>query len=351
MPLTTTFYGMVKKGFSMVDILLEINGKLKSMLPVGLFCCATMVEMNFYKKTVRVWNGGLPAAYIYRKNGKTEAIKSTHLPLGVLGNQDFKADPVLLRLEDGERLYLWSDGIHETRNSAGEMFGEERLGAVFAQNTQREKLFDELLMAVKTFAGDMEKSDDLSLVELLMGPADAQSRPQYATARGRSQLAEWSLAFEVKPSSFAMFDPLPLLLGVMLEVPGLRQHTGTLYTVLSELYANALEHGLLGLDSQLKTTPDGFDHYYALREKRLQEVTDGFIRIELKHSTTAEGGCLDIVVADSGAGFSAKDMTQGRGATDYSGRGLMLVASLCDTLEVQPPGNIVKAVYRWRSDE
>lgn len=351
MPLTTTFYGMVKKGFSMVDILLEINGKLKSILPVGLFCCAAMVEMNFHKKTLRVWNGGLPAAYIYRQSGEIELIKSTHLPLGVLGNKDIKADPVLLRLEDGERFYLWSDGIHESRNAEGEMFGEERLRAVFEQNTQRPKLFDELLMAVKKFAGDMEKSDDLSLVELVMAPADKASKNQYTPARAGSQLTEWSLVFEIKASSFSMFDPLPLLLGIMLEVPGLRQHTGTLYTVLSELYTNALEHGVLGLDSALKDNPDGFDHYYELRKLRLQEVTDGFIRIELKHTTTTEGGRLDIVVADSGAGFSAKDVKREEGGTDYSGRGLMLVASLCDTLEVQPPGNIVKAVYRWHSDE
>ena len=35
MPLASTFYGMVHKGFSMTDLLREINGKLKSILPVG----------------------------------------------------------------------------------------------------------------------------------------------------------------------------------------------------------------------------------------------------------------------------------------------------------------------------
>lgn len=350
MPLATTFYGMVSKGFSMTDILAEINGKLKSILPVGLFCCATMVDMNFRKNTVRIWTGGLPAAYIYRAGGEIEQVKSTHLPLGVLSNKDFKADPALLHLDEGDRLYLWSDGIHEARNTAGEMFGEERLLGVFARNTEREQLFDEVLSQVKAFVGRGEKSDDLSLIELVMAPSPLDYVDKSVQARAQSQLAEWSLAFEVKPSSFAIFDPLPLLLSVLLEVPGLRNHSGTLYTVISELYTNALEHGVLGLDSNLKNNPDGFDRYYELRKERTGQITEGYIRITLAHQTFAEGGCLNIVVEDSGAGFDISSL-KSDGGNDYSGRGLKLVETLCDTLEYREPGNCVLATYRWHCDD
>ncbi|MDO3385056.1 SpoIIE family protein phosphatase [Gilvimarinus sp. SDUM040013] len=351
MPLATTFYGMVSKGFSMADILAEINGKLKSILPVGLFCCATMVEVNFRKSSIRIWNGGLPPAYIYRNSGTVEAMKSTHLPLGVLNNRDFKADPALLQLEYGDRLYLWSDGIHESRNADGDMFGEERLMATFASNTVRDQLFDDLLAQVKAFTGDVEKSDDLSLVELLMAPIDVAYKDRFEPAKAQSQLAEWSLSFEVKPSSFAIFDPLPLLLSVLLEVPGLRNHSGTLYTVISELYTNALEHGVLGLDSGLKNDPEGFDQYYQLRKERTKEITQGFIRISLTHKTSSDGGVLSVIVEDSGLGFDFNALELDRPKVEYSGRGLRLVSSLCDTLKIEPPGNLVKATYRWHSDD
>jgi DNA-binding response OmpR family regulator len=65
MPLASTFYGMVSKGFSMTDILREINGKLKNILPVGIFCCATMMDINFRKKRLKIWNGGLPDCFVY----------------------------------------------------------------------------------------------------------------------------------------------------------------------------------------------------------------------------------------------------------------------------------------------
>ena len=351
MPLATTFYGMVDKGFAMSDILAEINGKLKSILPVGLFCCAAMVEMNFRKNTVRIWNGGLPAAYVYRKDGRVEQIKSTHLPLGVLNNKKFKADPALITMAHGERLYLWSDGIHEARDADGEMFGEERLLAAFAKNQKPPALFDELLQNVKTFVGHGQKSDDLSLIELLMAPlSSAYVTPGAEQATSQSQLAEWSLVFEVKPSSFAIFDPLPLLLSVLLEVPGLRNHSGTLYTIISELYTNALEHGVLGLDSSIKDDPEGFERYYQLRRERTQAIKEGYVKITLAHKTHTEGGSLAITVADSGRGFVPNERTEQTG-NEYSGRGLKLVESLCDALEVRGAGNVVAATYCWHTDD
>ncbi|WP_049721808.1 ATP-binding SpoIIE family protein phosphatase [Gilvimarinus polysaccharolyticus] len=351
MPLATTFYGMVEKGFAMSDILAEINSKLKSILPVGLFCCASMVEMNFRKNTVRIWNGGLPAAYLHRNDGQVEQIKSSHLPLGVLSNKKFKSDPALISMAHGERLYLWSDGIHEARDLDGEMYGDDRLLAEFANNQQPDELFDDLLKSVKHFVGLSEKSDDLSLVELLMAPVDiADVNPDSQVVTTQSQLAEWGLTFEIKPSSFAIFDPLPLLLSVLLEVPGLRNHSGTLYTVISELYTNALEHGVLGLDSSIKDAPDGFDRYYQLRRDKTQTIQNGFVKIDLAHKMQADGGSLTIIVADSGSGFSLADYTQ-KNDKHYSGRGLKLVQSLCDTLEVRGDGNIVAATFCWHTDD
>ncbi|HTO56299.1 MAG TPA: response regulator, partial [Pseudomonadales bacterium] len=52
MPLAEIFYGMTQKGFHLADVLRECNRKLKEILPVGYFCCATMVDFNFQKGTV-----------------------------------------------------------------------------------------------------------------------------------------------------------------------------------------------------------------------------------------------------------------------------------------------------------
>src|SRR5690606_28644150 len=80
-----------------------------------------------------------------------------------------------------------------------------------------------------------------------------------------------------------------------------------LQTIISELYANALEHGLLNLDSVMKASHEGFAEYYRLREHRLAALDTGWIRIALE--TFKDKGVIKIriCVEDSGEGFMFKD--------------------------------------------
>ena len=122
MPVSEIFYGMAQKGFSLQDILREINKKLKRILPVGVFCCACMVDLSFRKRSAEIWVGGLPDILIYRKEmHKVENISSRHLPLGVVDNDRFKTDSTLIQLTKGDRIMLWSDGIIEASNMEGEI--------------------------------------------------------------------------------------------------------------------------------------------------------------------------------------------------------------------------------------
>lgn len=349
MPLASTFYGMAHKGFSLQDILREINQKLKTILPIGLFCCATLVELNFEHRYLRIWNGGLPHCYLYRqRTGQIDVVQSTHLPLGVVGAKDFKDDTCYLELEEGDRLFLWTDGIHEARDPQGEMFGEERLRAVFDRARDGAGIFDDLLATVQAFVAKGEPDDDLSLVELRMATPDnlADSQQQYAGAS--SGLTEWALSFEVKAVSFRYFDPLPMLLDILQSVPGLRRHASNVYTILAELFSNALEHGVLELDSKLKDSPDGFERYYALRQERLSN-TDGSVTFNIKHVLLMNGGQLTIGVKDTGKGFDYSARLAGK-QMDYSGRGLDLLSNLADSVTYRGTGNEVEVVYLWQEE-
>lgn len=353
MPLASTFYGMVGKGFSMVDVLREINKKLKTILPVGLFCCATIIDFNFRRNRIKVWNGGLPAGMIYRKDGTVTPIRSTHLPLGVLNEKNFKDDVQTYDVVVGDRVYLWSDGIHEARNADGEMFGEERLLHLFEENECSQSAFDEILLGVKNFIGSGEQDDDLSMIEILMEAPENVSIPSFSTNKSDdSARVEWELRFDVMPTSFKSFDPLPFLLHILTEEPDLRGFSGSLYTILAELYSNALEHGVLGLGSDLKKSPDGFAEYYARREKLLNEVTSGFIHIFFAYSANLDGGSLTVTVEDSGKGFDySARQGQALSITGYSGRGIGIVEKLCKTVRYYGVGNKVEVVFEWVNDD
>lgn len=355
MPLASTFYGMVHKGFSMSDVLKEVNKKLKSILPVGLFCCATIVDINFRRKRIKVWNGGLPAGFIFHQATKEISyIRSTHLPLGVLPDKSFRDDVQVFDLEIGDRIYMWSDGIHEARNPSGDMFGEARLLESFASNQDPSEVFDEILLNVKEFIGTGEQDDDLSMIEIRMeAPENLDHLPRNSKLANELQQTEWHLSFEVEPISFKTFDPLPFLLGILMEVPDLRSFSGSLYTILAELYSNALEHGVLGLDSSLKKSAEGFMEYYQQRETLLNSIKEGYVKIFCTYSANAEGGRLVLRVEDSGSGFdysqhNEKDLSSLGG---YCGRGIALIEKLCKSVRYFDKGNKVEVAFEWVNDD
>ncbi len=356
MPLASIFHGMARKGFSIGDIIREINGKLYQTLPVGLFCCATAVDINFQKRRALIWSGGLPEGVIYRAGTRTyEGIQSGNLPLGVLSNREFNHAPVRYELVEGDQIYLWSDGIIEARNPAGELFGDDRLTTILKSGLPADTLFDSLLGAVQRHIGDSDGDDDVSLVSLTMPSEEEAAKVLKMAPKTRGSLADWAMSLKLNTSSLKTFDPLPLLLNVISEVPHLRQSSSVLYTVLSELFNNAVEHGVLGLSSQLKSTPQGFAEYYRLRKEGLEKLTDGWVVIDFEHRLEGDGGVLTIRFADSGPGFvKAQDVQQtadGHLHPLYFGRGLQLINSICEQLNITLPGNKIEAVFRWSTDD
>jgi len=325
MPLAETFYGMAAKGYSSTDILREINAKLKQILPVEMFCCATLLDIDAKQGTLRVWNGGLPDGYLISADGRRTALVSRHLPLGVVSatalDDKFEHYP----LAPGDRLLLLSDGVVESRNAADELFGEQRLLAALDANRDPATVFDEIEQALLDFHG--QPHDDLSLVEVVVSRDALPMPPTVSATAHRSRPMDWSIRVELRAESLRNGNPLPSLLQILLQVNQLRSRAGAIYTVLGELYSNALEHGVLGLDSSLKCDAEGFKRYYEQRQQRLQSLVDGHVHLELTIKTDSTGGRLRICIDDSGAGFDVKKALQVQLGTDrFSGRGCIWYA-------------------------
>ncbi|MCJ8314329.1 MAG: fused response regulator/phosphatase [Saccharospirillaceae bacterium] len=352
MPLAEIFYGMTKKGFSIHEILTEINTKLTRILPVQFFCCAAMVDLDFVEKTARIFVGGLPALYLWREKSKTfDKIDSSSVPLGVMSRENFKPDIQDIPMYDNDRIFLWSDGIIESRAKDGEMFGEERLENLFNQGKHQDELFNFILDNVDQFMLGGERDDDITLVSAQM--VDIESLSDDVVVEKNKELGgplEWSLHYELQSQSLRVFNPLPLVLQIVTEVDGLKNFSGQLYTLLAELYSNALEHGVLGLDSNLKTSGEGFAKYYSLRKERLDSLTTGFIRVILSHEplNDGKGGRLRISFEDSGPGFNFQKMLKNEHKIDgYCGRGLPLIRTICEEFYYEGVGNKVNAVVVW----
>lgn len=352
MPVAEIFYGMTAKGFGIRDILREINKKLKSILPVGFFCCAAVVDLSLSKRSFSVWMGGVPDSFLLSADGaKLESIRSHHLPLGVLSNEQFDDEMTEHAVETGDRIYMWSDGIVEARNAESEMFGDARLKALFQKRRPPNELFEAVKKSVSDFVGDSERDDDTTIIELTMVDEEyVQQSDRIEEKSITTGPSDWSLRYELGADSLKNFNPLPLIMHIMMEVPALRVMSGQLYTVVAELFSNAFEHGILQLDSSLKSTAAGFSEYYLLREQRLQALTQGHIKVTMKNiSNGGRSGVFTFAIEDSGEGFDyPKRFDQISSQTNkFSGRGIPLIHSLCHSLEYFGCGNKVVAEIHW----
>lgn len=352
MPLAEVFYGMTQKGFGLSDIVREINLKMHSVLPVGYFCCAALVEMNFDTKSASIWMGGVPDCYLLRRNGELSSLRSRHLPLGILTNQSFDDSVERFELANDDRLLLWTDGITEVQNRDGVMFGDDRLRETIEQSSSPSSAFDAILAAVNGFKnGGYADSDDRTLIEMSMLDRELLDDVKVQMSSGSaSGPIDWSMTYKLEPSSLRHFNPLPLMVHILMEVPGLRVISGQLYTVMAELFSNAFEHGVLKISSGLKHSSQGFLKYYQEREERISELTSGFVNISMEHTGNGSSGELILKLEDSGNGFDVDQHLNPDRALDssiYCGRGITLVRGICDSLEYRNNGSLVIARLCW----
>lgn len=348
MPLAEAFYGMTGKGYGLAQTLREMNAKLKRILPVDMFCCALLLNISYQRGTVEFWGGGMPDGYHLAASGELLAsLPSTQLPLGVLAPERFDDRTQVMPLAPGERLLLLSDGVIETSNAGGQLFGVERLQQVIALNRTPALLFEELLQALQAFGG--RARDDVSLcdIRMLEPAADLPANAGHAD-RGRSSPLDWSLGFELRGETLRWVNPVPQLLPLLQEIHGLRPLAGHLHSVFAELYSNALEHGVLGLDSALKGDAAGFAEFYRLRGERLAQQVDGYIRIDLKVEPWERGGRLIIEIRDSGVGFDVEQVLARLPRQDaFSGRGIQLVRRLSQDAQWIEGGRCAKVEVLW----
>ncbi|AJQ96322.1 ATP-binding SpoIIE family protein phosphatase [Gynuella sunshinyii] len=352
MPLAEIFYGMTNKGYAIEEILKEINRKLRRILPVGIFCCGTMIELDYFDGIARIWVGGTPDAMVYScEDDSIRSIPSKNLPLGVVDNESIRIAIEEVPMKVGDRIFCWSDGIHESRDITGEMFGEQRIKDTIIRNTGKENIVVPLVDAVENFMGEAERDDDITVLEAKMIEYQEQDTSQPLARPSHTVVGpqDWTMDYRLQARSLVNYNPLPMILQILTEVESLRFMRGQLYTLLAELFSNALEHGLLQLNSSLKQDPQGFVQYYHERTRRLESLQeDAYIRVSASHQPWDQGGELTIRVEDSGPGFDFQAvMARKRNNREYSGRGLPLLNKICDSLEYMDRGNVVVAKIIW----
>ena len=338
-PATRAFFSMASKGLSLGEIVRELNDVLVRFLPMGMMLAASVFEIRANGFEVSWWGGGLPDGYLLDKDGSiSRKLASTHMPLGVLKAHEFESDLVHFKMEPDQKILCYTDGVIEAENGLGEQFGQERLEEAL---TSGRAMIPTLFESVRKFA-NRNVGDDLSILAMEFPISNSNDKVVQQNSFYLSKTpAQSKMRFpaSVLKSVTVMSEVRQFLTGVMTG-----PHLDLVCSVLSELFANAIEHGLLHLDSKIKEEPDGFFTFYQLREEKLKELSEE-LWVTLFIDYKPEQKQLVLELEHNGVGFDYNKLKQSIDKSLTHGRGIVLASELCDSLDYSKQGKCVTAVY------
>ena len=111
----------------------------------------------------RLVQAGHPAPLIVSRDGSRRTVGEGGLPVGMISEADY--DEATFRLEEGERLILYSDGLTEAEDSEGRPF-DEQLPALIRRhaNSDVEQLLEAIDEEVRRWRGSDDLDDDLTVL-------------------------------------------------------------------------------------------------------------------------------------------------------------------------------------------
>jgi phosphoserine phosphatase RsbU/P len=176
------------KGVAAAMLMSHLSAMLRALIPAGLplpslmerasrvFCESTLPSHYATlvcgcaspSGEVEICNAGHPPPLVIRENGIT-LIDATGLPIGMFCSEQFTSQ--VLRLEPGESLLLYSDGLIEAQGTTGVEYGIDRLSALALSGARvPTEVVGACVQDLTRFRGARPINDDLTLMAIGRAP-------------------------------------------------------------------------------------------------------------------------------------------------------------------------------------
>jgi serine phosphatase RsbU (regulator of sigma subunit) len=110
----------------------ELNARVNELAPLGTYATLFIGILSAEHARLRYLNAGhLPPVWINEQSGERRAFEPGGMPIGLLPGGSYEASETAFL--PGERLAVFSDGVTDAENTAGEIFAAERVVAYLAR--------------------------------------------------------------------------------------------------------------------------------------------------------------------------------------------------------------------------
>lgn len=146
------------------ELAVTLNAHMCAAGELGRFATLLYVVIDTIQRRLVYVNAGNPAGILWRAGGRTVRLANASVPLGLFSDSPYSAAE--LRLEPGDWVVLFTDGISEATNADDEEFGDARvvqtIGAHRASGP--DAMCDAIVAAVRAHTQGRAAADDLTIV-------------------------------------------------------------------------------------------------------------------------------------------------------------------------------------------
>jgi serine phosphatase RsbU (regulator of sigma subunit)/anti-sigma regulatory factor (Ser/Thr protein kinase) len=241
--------GEAPRFMSPAAVLAAVNEILVPEMPARMFVTCLYMILEPETGKVVLANAGHNLPYVRTADGVIE-LRATGMPLGLLPAMDYPEHDAVLA--PGESVLLYSDGLVEAHDRAGDMFGFPRLRELMATELPGSELLDHLLDELHAFVGKgWDQEDDITLVALQRTGGESSSLAEVGgepaglashadvEEQGGHVLLDITLPGESGNERLAMDRVAEAVAVLAIEPTRLEQ----LKTAVSEAAMNAIEYG------------------------------------------------------------------------------------------------------------
>ena len=141
-----------------------LNRNLVGKFPLGRFITAFFSVLEPRSGALEYANAGHNYPLVLRTDGQIEELRGGNMVLGLFPDINY---PLLqTKLNPGDLLVLYSDGVTEAAQPSGEQFGEQRAAEFLRGNLDLRcrELVAKLVTHVRSWSGATAFADDFTLV-------------------------------------------------------------------------------------------------------------------------------------------------------------------------------------------
>ncbi len=156
-------------GLPLEEVAMRANNQLCYKNEAGMFVTAFICVLDLETDEVSFINAGHNKPFVVRGNGNFEMIEAkANLVLGMMEDVPYRRQ--VLKLERGDCIYLYTDGVTEALNPKQELLGDSYLEDMLNRHKEDaaevEKFVDEMYAEVDAYADGEMQADDITMVYL-----------------------------------------------------------------------------------------------------------------------------------------------------------------------------------------